>query len=385
MISLARHDLTDDERILVVGTRYLGDTLLAVPFLRNLRRRFPDAVIDFCAEAGARAVLATCPHVDGFVNFRRPRSAVARAAAVLGDAARLRERRYAKAYLLKRSLSAAALAALAGVPQRVGFEGDGSLLLTRRVRRDPGRHQADAYLDLLRGEGVRVDDGRLENWVAPEAAARVESLLRRLPPNRPRVFLALRSTDEVKHWPLERWQRLVTHLVADRGCDVVLCGSPADAAAHGRLRGTLSSDVAVHLHDLSAAVPLADAAALLARVDLCVGIDTGLVHMAASLGVPVAVLFGPTDPARWAPRSTRSIVLRSSAPAVLAGSRPATMEEIAFADVAAAVATLLPQAAPSRTIRTLDLREGSFRYEVVAGPASGSAQAVEPAVPLAAG
>ena len=55
------------ERILVVCTRYIGDTVLAIPFLRNLRRAFPYAVIDICAEGPARGVLADCPYVDDLV------------------------------------------------------------------------------------------------------------------------------------------------------------------------------------------------------------------------------------------------------------------------------------------------------------------------------
>ena len=59
-------------RILVVCTRYIGDTVLAIPFLRNLRRAFPDAAIDVCAEGGSRMVLADCPYVDELVCWDRP-------------------------------------------------------------------------------------------------------------------------------------------------------------------------------------------------------------------------------------------------------------------------------------------------------------------------
>ena len=54
--------------------------------------------------------------------------------------------------------------------------------------------------------------------------------------------------------------------------------------------------MATHVHDFSTAVPLGDAAALAARMDLCLGVDTGLVHLASSVGVPAVVLVGPTDP-----------------------------------------------------------------------------------------
>jgi heptosyltransferase II len=383
------------ERILVVCTRYIGDTLLAVPFLRNLRRAYPHAVIDVCAEGGARAVLASCPHVDELLAWTRPprqrrRGITGAISALAAEGAWLRSRRYARAYLLKPSLSAAVLATLAGIPVRVGFSGESSPLLTRRVRRRPGRHQVETYLDLLRAEGHAIDDGRNEHWVAPAAAKRVRPLLEGLPAGRPRVLIAPRSTDVKKHWHPDRWRRLVDWLVRERGCEIVFCGGPADVIDHEALRESLAGDVALHVHDFSEAVPLADVAAFASRIDLCVGVDTGLVHLAASVGMPVVVLYGPTDPDRWVPWRTRATILRSTAARRSLGTRlfaavgrtPAAglpghgaVDDIPYEAVAASVEALLP-ARPA--MRSLDLTRGSFRYEVVAAPVASSPAAAPP-------
>lgn len=192
--------------------------------------------------------------------------------------------------MLKRSLSGALLATLAGIPHRVGFAADGRMLLTTAIRPARGRHQAARYLDLLRADGVAVDDGHNENWITPAAAARVAAAVDPLPFGRPRVFLAVRSTAREKHWPFDRWALLATRLVNERGCEVVCCGSPADAAAHDVIRKAVGPAVAGHLHDFTAVVSLRETGALLARMDLCVGVDTGLVHLAASHDVPVVVL-----------------------------------------------------------------------------------------------
>lgn len=386
MTATTHRGATDaSERILVVCTQYLGDTLLAVPFLRNLRRAHPDAVIDLCGEAGPRAVLAACPYVDDRISWTRPprhrrRGAVATTSALLAEAAWLRSRRYTKAYLLKPSLSAAVLATLAGIPKRIGFRGESGPLLTTAVRRRLGRHQVETYLDLLRGEGLPVDDGHNENWVPPEAADRIARVLANLPAGRPRVFLAMRSTDPLKLWPLDRWRTLVRWLVEDRGCEAVLCGGPADRTAHAKLLRSCPPSLAAHVHDFSTDVPLADTAALMSGMKLCVGVDTGMVHLAASLGVPAVVIVGPTDPNRWQPWGTPSVVLRSAHPRpslrerlVTAMRREpprfpfgrATIDQVGVNDVQRAVNTLLP-ASPG--MRRLDFMEGTFCYAVVAGP-----------------
>ena len=376
------------ERILVVCTQYIGDTLLAIPFLRNLRRAHPDAVIDVCAEGGPRAVLANCPYVDDRVTWSRPprerRGGLgAMFTALQAQATWLKSRRYSRAYLLKPSFSAAALAKLAGIPCRIGFAGESSPLLTRRVRRRRGRHQVETYLDLLRAEGFPIDDGRNENWVGESSATRIGPLVDRLPAGRKRVFLAVQSTDVLKHWPAERWQGIVRWLVESKQCEVVLCGGPADIAAHDALREAVGPAVAAHVHDVSEWVSLADAAALAVKMDLCLGIDTGLVHLASSVGVPAVVLVGPTDPNRWSPWRTESIVLRSARVTPTCTERvltaigatdhlrwplgTAATADIPAADVEAAVCRLLGDGAASGP-RVFDLTNGSFRYEVFAAP-----------------
>jgi heptosyltransferase-2 len=398
------HTHSDPRRILVVCTRYIGDTVLAIPFLRNLRRAFPHATIDVCAEGGARMVLADCPYVDELVAWRRPagrRSLAASLAAIRTQATWLAGRGYDRAYLLKRSLSGALLATLAGIPHRVGFAADGRWLLHTAVKPARGRHQADRYLDLLRADGLAVDEGVNENWITPVAAARVADLLAPLPAGRPRVFLALRSTAPEKEWPADRWAVLVSRLVAERGCEVVLCGAPDDVPLHDAVREAVGPLVAGHVHDLSEQVCLRETGALVARMDLCVGVDTGLVHLAASHDIPVVVLFGPTDPNRWSPWTPRATVVRSARLRQSLGDRLgliprrnhcpwpfgiAALADIAVADVWAAVTAQLPAPAPAPAIRTLDLRTGSFRYEVVAGlpaPAEAAAAARPATKPLA--
>jgi len=401
----------EQERILVVCTRYIGDTVLAIPFLRNLRRSFPTARIDVCAEGAAREVLADCPYVDELIAWRRPagRRGPFRNLAALGrQAAWLAGRKYTRAYLLKRSLSAAALAWWAGIPKRIGLAGDGRWLHTRVVTPTPGRHQAARYLDLLRADGLPLDDGRSENWSSPAARGRVAPLLERLPTGRRRIFLAPCSTSPERRWPVGRWAALVEWLVLERRVEVVLCGGSDDLAVHDELRSMLSGEMNRHVHDFTDVLSLREARPLVAAMDGCVGVDTGLVHLAASHGVPVTVLFGPTDPHQWSPWTARAAVVRSArvkpprtgrrssaATASLPAAWPrgvATMDDIAVADVVVAVAKLLPEvplpavAEPVPALPTLNLREGAFRYELVAGDAGSpvARAAAEPATkPLA--
>jgi heptosyltransferase-2 len=381
--------VADRERILVVTKPYIGDTVLAIPFLRNLRRAFPHARIDVCAEPTSAAVLAACPYIDEIVPWTRttPRGRSRRRglfalASLLGSvalAATLRERRYTRAYLLKTSLSALLLACRGRIPRRIGYARElGRLFLTRAVPRRKGRHQVETYLDLLRAERLPVDDGHNENWQPPELAAQAESIVAGLPAGRPRVFLAVRATTQrrrwpwcllagerpdTRHWQPAKWSALVEWLVRERRCEVVLCGGPADAGPHATVRAGLAPETTAHVHDYSDAVPLREVGPLLARMHLCVGIDTGLVHVAASFGTPVVKLAGGTDQRQWGPWMTRHTVLAAE-----------TARDIPFEAVRDRIAAFLPP-----PLAAIDLRSGRRTYTVVEHtPATAAVPATNP-------
>ncbi len=360
--------MTERERILVIRNRYIGDTVLAIPFLRNLRRRFPDAVIDVLVEPGAGQILADCPYKDELVVWQRPQRVndvvPGSLANVITTARWLRRREYDRAYILKRSLSTGLLAWLAGIPHRVGVAKDGrGLLLTRRVSYHKERHEVELSLDLLRADGIEVDDGHNENWVPDELGAKIDRLLHGVTSPRPRVFVAPRSTDEERNWPLDRMAETVRWLIEDRGCDVILCGSRADRSTHRRLVAALAPPSSRHLHDFSQECSLREAAALLSRMDLCLGVDSGLPHVAASFGVPVVTLSGAADPRQWHPWKTPSVVVESAD-----GTR--MMLGITVGQVQAAVDQLFAQTgireeARRRGMRSLDLRSSAYPYQVV--------------------
>lgn len=376
-----RHPSIEPHRILVIRNRYIGDTVLAIPFLRNLRRRFPQAVIDVLVEPGAGDLLADCPYKNELVVWHRPKRVgdvvPGSLANILATAPLLRQRRYDRAYILKRSLSTGLLAWLARIPHRVGIAKDGrGLLLTRRVPFRTGCHEVELGLDVLRADGIEIDDGHNENWVAEECGRKVDGLLSRVPSTRPRVFLAPQSTDERKQWPIERMAAMVRWLIEDRGCEAFLCGATDDMPMHDQLRARLAERAGTHLHDLTPILSLREASALLSRMDLCLGIDTGLPHVAASFGVPVVSLHGHTDPRQWRPWKTASVIVQPAD-----GTR--SMAGITVDQVIAATDQLIDETgavhkARRRGVRTIDLRTGGYRYEVVESASIAEKAASEP-------
>lgn len=359
------------KRILVIRNRYIGDTVLAIPFLRNLRRKYPDAIIDVLVEHGAGQILADCPYKNELVVWERPKrinDVVPNSFANIVSTARwIRRRRYDQTFILKRSLSTGLLAWLAGIPHRIGAVRDGrGMFLTRKVPLQKGRHEVELSFDLLRAEGIAVDDGHNENWVSESSGRKVDQLLASIPPQKPRVFISPKSSDSVRNWRMPHMVEVLRWLIEDFGCEVFLCGSLADLDVHQQLKQTLDTNVASHVHDFSRQCSLGEVSALLSQMDCCIGVDTGLPHVAASFGVPIVKICGQTDQRQWRPWKTQSILVQPP-------NHSNAVIDVTVDQVITAIQQLFHKAhvgkkASRRSIKTLDLRTGMYPYQVLESP-----------------
>ena len=152
------------KKILVMRYRFIGDTVLTVPFLRNLREAFPAARIDLMIEPFSGQVIEGCPYVDRVVPFEFKTIHTYSAATERGKLAGyihywklIKEERYDAAFVLKRSLSSALLVRAAGVLRRIGFATEGrGMLLTDRVVYRHNQHEVENFLDCLRAVDVPI-------------------------------------------------------------------------------------------------------------------------------------------------------------------------------------------------------------------------------------
>ena len=193
---------------------------------------------------------------------------------------------------------------------------------------------------MLRADDIPITGTGNENWTDPATDQRVAAALP--PGRRPRVFVCAKSVYPLKDWAPDRFARLIAWLVNDRGCEIHLCDSPANAGYYEEIRAALPAPLARPWQDWSQQLSIRESNSLFRRMDLAVGIDTGLLHLAASFHVPVVALFGPLEPGRWHPWDTPHTILR---PDDLSGPRP--LLRLPVADVQAAIDGYLAGIAPS--------------------------------------
>ena len=310
--------IAEPRKILFLQLSALGDTILAVPTLRAIRHRFPNAHLTILASPINLDYLARCPYIDERVAFRGGVS--------YELLATLRRERYDWAIDLEHWPRLSALLAYAsGAPMRIGFSADGQhrhFLFTEVVPHTPGRHEVLNFLDL----GYRLEcppqGTHLEVWVGDVERRWVREILGQASrqgslsdgedvlSDKPIIVLhpeAGRRGEPRRRWPLERYVQLADALVVRYDAQIVLTGAPDEVEVSQQIAAETQQSPVM----LAGKTRINQLAALFARANLVISGNCGPMHLAAATGTPVIALHGPTNSAQWSPWTVDATVLHA--------------------------------------------------------------------------
>ncbi|TDI25308.1 MAG: lipopolysaccharide heptosyltransferase II [Acidobacteria bacterium] len=292
-------------RVLVRTPNWLGDIVMALPVFAALRAHFAGDVLAAGVPRAFAPLLSAVPAVDQVVPLHRAGRRGWRAVAAEADA--LRRGGFDLAVLLPNSFGAAWAARRAGIPERWGFAAQWRRgLLTRAVPR-PGRrtaplHRVAYYQELVRG--LEIDPVTPEPRLAapPHMIARARSLLDAAGcgQDRPIVGIAPGAAyGYARRWVPGRYGRVADRLCRELGASVVLLGNAHDRDAGHAIESSLTAaDRAGPGPGVVNLIGRTDLSQLIGVVASCrafISSDSGAMHLAAALGVPVTAIFGPTD------------------------------------------------------------------------------------------
>jgi heptosyltransferase-2 len=285
---------------------------MALPALGAVRAAFPNAHV------AVAAIPSLAPLFEEETNAR-PDSILAIDAA-RGESTKLKTGQYSAVLLLPNSFRSAWSARRAAIPERWGYATQfRRFLLTRAVSRPRGRvHQSVYYLELLRGLGIATPDQLPIVGIRPATRARADAALadRGLTPNTPVVgFAPGAAYGHAKRWPPRRVAELIVRLTRERDAACVLIGADGDRDAGREIESSLPPDV--RAVNLIARTDLRLLAGIMARCAAFVSNDSGAMHLAAAVGVPVTAIFGPTDDRVTAPLASHRDNAEPATPDVL--------------------------------------------------------------------
>ena len=287
-------------RSLVIAPQWIGDAVMSEPLLGRLAARGEQ--LSVAALPWVAPVYRAMPQVREvielpFAHGRLDWSARRRIAATLRD-------RFDSAYVLPNSIKAALIPWFAGIPQRIGYRGEGRWgLLNRRLPNPAGRPPMVAFYAALAGEPLRGDERpqlAFDPAVIGAAARRAG-----VEPGAYWAFAPGAEYGPAKCWPAGHYAELARRLHERDGLPVLLLGSGKEAALAREIAGAAPGACRVMAGETS----LLDAMALIAGARGLVSNDSGLMHVAAAFGLPQVAVFGSTSPEHTPPLNPRARVL----------------------------------------------------------------------------
>jgi heptosyltransferase-2 len=290
--------MSNPSRVVVRAPNWVGDVVLSLPALRDLRRLYPAARLEVLARPWVGELYRAVSEVDAVVESR----------GVAADAAALRGR-FDLGVLLPNSFASAFSLWRAGIPERWGYATDArGLLLTRRCRVPAsvrGQSQVYYYRSMLEGLGLAVAGPPDASLACPEEwATEGEHLLGDDGPwigVNPGAFYGT-----AKRWPPERFAAAAALVARRTGARVAIVGG----AAERPLGEAIAAQLGGRSRVLCGETTLAGLVGVLKQLQLLLTNDSGPMHLAAALGTPLVAVFGSTDWTETAPFSARARILR---------------------------------------------------------------------------
>ena len=289
--------MSDSGAVVVLAPNWLGDAVMALPAVADLRRHFSDNRLIVAARPSVSSLFTLAAGVDSIVS---------------ADVSSIRGAGASVAVLLPNSFASAWLVKRSGVPERWGYAADlRGLMLTKAIRR-PAKpmHQSEYYQHLCRELGVEIGPREIALAIPPEALHDARTLLTGHGWQGQTALVVLApgaAYGKAKQWIPTHVVRLVTELVRERRMTCALVGSRGDAATIRAVRSAAPADCQPRILDLAGSTTLPVLAAVMSLARACVSNDSGAMHLAAAAGVPTVAIFGPTNERATAPLARHDV------------------------------------------------------------------------------
>ena len=312
---MQKSPVRDPEKILVRATNWVGDGVMSLPALEALRERFPSAEIVLVVKPWVADLYRHHPAVSRLIVYD-PAEEHRGPGGFAKLVEKIRSERFDMAVLFQNAFHAAWMAWRSRIPVRIGYglEGRG-VLLTDSVPVPPPAlygHQSNYYLQLLFRAGLveRVAPvERIHLEVENSEKAWAAAQLKSLGLGGPRFLVGLTpgaAFGPAKRWLLDRYANLADRLIGALNADVLIFGSPAEKPLAEEIAHGMNHTPAI----MTGETTLRQLMALLVQCRLVITNDSGPMHLAAALGLPLVAIFGSTDETATGPVSPLARIVK---------------------------------------------------------------------------
>ena len=290
-------------KILCIRLSAIGDIVMATPLIKSLRSQYPDAHIAWLVQQDASELLTANPLLDEVIIWPRTdwkrlwtRLSWMRLIGAIHEFVKLlRSRQFDLVIDLQGLLKSAIWARLTGAPFRIGLDSrEGSAMLMSRIIHKTGDDDriGPEYRYLARELELPYSEFDMNIALADEDVRYVEQFISNRLLSSAFIVICPFTTRPQKHWLESHWSELARRIHALYGIRTVILGGPENMRSGEKM----ASDHDEVMINLAGHTRLRQAAAVISRASLLIGVDTGLTHMGTAFDVPTIALFGSTRP-----------------------------------------------------------------------------------------
>jgi len=299
--------------ILIRATNWVGDAVMTIPALEAVRENFPKSRITVLARPWVATVFENHPAVNDLLIYQKHDGLIDNISEMRILINKVRKNKYDLAILFQNAFEAALIAYLGGVKSRLGFDSDGrGFLLTHAIKRTDkifAVHQVEYYLSILKSAGLKAESRNPVLNIAKKDSTKADDLLKLNGISRNDFLLGLGPGaifGNAKRWPVERFAKIGDLAAEKWDAKVIIMGSKKEKEIGTSMTGLMRHKPV----DLCGATSLGEAMGIIDRCNLFVTNDSGLMHIAAALGIPTLAIFGSTDHVATGPRGVKTKIIK---------------------------------------------------------------------------
>lgn len=341
------------KKILTIQLDGIGDVLLSTPAIKELKNNFPNAKIDVLVADHSKEILILNPNIDkviiynSILLYKKYRS-FKQLMKNLSLISKLKGRNYDVIIDLRADIRSILVAWLIGGKNRISQDiRSGGFLLTHTVPYKGLVHEVERKLDIIKFITKREieNEPKLETYWQKNDEQRIKKILER---KNIKNFVIIHPLVPWKprEWPKERFAKVADWIIENKDLDIIFVGSKEEKEEINEIISLMKTKKKQKAHNFASLVTIKQLAALIKKAKLFLGNDSGIMHIADAVEIPLIALFGPQDPRRYGPISKNSRVIYHKVPCSPCSQtkcklEPSCMERIRLEEVIQVINSIL--------------------------------------------
>ena len=301
------------DRILIIRSGGIGDVLMTTPLIKAIKNKFSSAKIDYLTGNWSKGVLEGNNDINEVISFDDEIIFKKKLFKMFGLIKQLKKKKYDLCFVLDKSWHWGVFAYLSNVEFRIGFDRNGEGFANNlNIPYDGSKYELDYYMDTVRLLGIKkTDKNMLLDLTEKDKKFGDDFLLNNNLKNKKLIGIAAGGAENpgqkmhVKRWHKEKYIELVKFILKEKkNAAILLFGGKNDVELNESI---VKETDKIKTYNLAGKTTIKQAAVLMKKCKVFVTHDSGTMHIAAAMKTPLIVLFGATNPKRFAPRGSMVI------------------------------------------------------------------------------